>query len=141
MTIAYTAKWLAIGAMCLCGAPASALAQQVFDNWNTAACDVTDVATLSVDRPTRLQRVDIWYHWASNEAVTRYSVSHNGATIAEGDLARAECDPYQTAWCVARVEASVDIEPGAYVFRTSRPAICQNAGSSGQGFIRAFGSQ
>jgi hypothetical protein len=142
MTImTHALKGLGFCAVCICIVPANASAQVIYENWNPAACDVTDAATLPLDRPTRLQRVDIWYHWAASEASTRYSVSSNARTIAEGDLVRAECDPYQPAWCVARVELGFDVSPGAYVFRTPRAAICQNAGSGGQGFIRAFGSQ
>jgi hypothetical protein len=128
-----------VGAL-LSGLTAPALAQQLSENWNTAACDFTDVATLALARPTNLQRVDIWYRWAANETSVHYSVSQDGAAVAEGDLTRAECDPYQTAWCVARVEPGADLQPGTYVFRTAHARICQNAGSRGQGFIRAFGT-
>jgi len=123
-----------------CSFAGAASAQQLADNWNTAACDVTDLASLSINRPTRLQRVDLWYHWPPNESSVGYTVSRNGGVVARGELSRAECDPYQAAWCVARVEPGADLEPGIYEFRTARAGICQNAGSGGQGFIKAFGS-
>jgi hypothetical protein len=128
-----------VGAL-LCGASAPGAAQQLLDNWNTAACGVTDVASFTLDIPINLQRIDLWYRWSSKETSAPYSVSRNGVAIAEGNLVRADCDPYQPAWCVARVEAGADLDPGAYVIRTARPRICQNAGSQGQGFIRLFGS-
>ena len=124
----------------LCVAAVPALAQQLYNNWNTAACGVTDVATLTIQRPVRIERIDIWYRWRPNETTARYTASLGSEVIAEGELARAECDPYQAAWCVARVEPGADMEPGTYTFRTERAAICQNAGSGGRGFIRAYGA-
>jgi len=131
---------IALLAALLCGAMASASAQQVFDNWNSAACGTTDVATLTVERPIRLQRVDIWYHWRPNETTAHFTASFGGEVIEEGELSRAECDPNQAAWCVARLEAGAEIEPGIYTFRTERSAICQNRASGGNGFIRAYGA-
>jgi len=115
-------------------------AAQLFDNWNPGACGFTDVATLTIERPARLQRIDIWYHWRRDETTARYTTSLNGEVIANGELARAECAPSQAAWCVARVELDSDIKPGTYAYRTETPAICQNSGSKGQGFIRAYGA-
>lgn len=125
--------------LCMTVAPASAQ-QQLYNNWNTATCNVTDVAGFNVPGPTLVQRIDIWFRWRANETTIGYTVSRNGEVIATGDLSRAECDPHQAAWCVARVEPNAQLEAGTYVFRTSRPDICQNAGSAGVGFIRAFGT-
>jgi hypothetical protein len=58
--------------------------------------------------------------------------------IDEGELSRAECDPNQAAWRVARLEAGAEIEAGIYTFRTERAAICQNRASGGN--IRGFGA-
>jgi hypothetical protein len=129
-----------VGAL-VCGIGAPATAQQLLDNWNTDACGFTDVVAFSLDRTTYIQRIDIWYRWGANEASVRYSIWQNGAAIAEGNLARADCDPYQPAWCIARLEAGADLNPGTYVLRTAHARICQNAGSQGQGFIRAFGAK
>lgn len=129
---------------CLCAAMfatvAPAAAQVISQNWNGEACSLTDVATLALDRATNVRRIDLWFNWRGGETAVHYSVSHNGAPFAEGDLARAECDPNQAAWCVARVEPNAALEAGVYEFRTARPGVCQNAGSGGQGFIRAFGA-
>ena len=135
----YCVRVFACGVYCPKPKPPPAAAQQLFDNWNVGACNVTDVATLTIERPVRLQRIDIWYNWRSNESTARYTASLGGEVIAKGELARAECAPNQAAWCVARVEFGTDIEPGTYTYRTERPAICQNADSGGQGFIRAYG--
>lgn len=117
-----------------------AAAQQLFDNWNSGACGVTDVAMLTIERPVRLQRIDIWYHWRPDETTAHYTTSLDGEVIANGELARAECAPNQAAWCVARVEFGTDIKPGTYTYRIGRPAICQNGDSRGQGLIRAYGA-
>lgn len=131
---------LALLATFILTASAPASAQQLYNNWNTAACNVTDVAGFDVPRSMLVRRIDIWFRWRANETTVGYSVSRNGEVIATGDLSRAECDPYQAAWCVARVEPNAELEPGSYVFRTARADICQNAGSGGVGFIRAFGA-
>ncbi|MGO9359236.1 MAG: hypothetical protein ACLP1D_16485 [Xanthobacteraceae bacterium] len=111
---------------------------QIFNNWNSGACGVTDVATLTIDRPVRLQRIEIWYNWRPDETTAHYTASRGDKIVAEGELARAECAPNQGAWCVARAESGTDMEPGTYAYRTERPAICQNSGSAGKGFIRAY---
>ena len=79
----FHARRMALVGALLCGLAAPALAQQLIENWNTAACDCTDVATLSLDRPTDLQRVDIWYRWAANETSVHHSVSQNGSAVAQ----------------------------------------------------------
>lgn len=117
-----------------------AAAQAIFENWNGEACATTNVAMLTLDRATYVERIDLWFQWRDGESAVRYSVSHNGAPFAEGDLARAECDPNQRAWCVARVEPNADLDAGVYRFRTAEPRVCQNASSGGQGFIRAYGA-
>jgi hypothetical protein len=119
----------------------SALAVQLFDNWNTGACALTDTATLSFPTPVRLDRFEVWYSWRANEASVAYTVSFDNQVIGSGTLVRADCDPYQTNWCVARDEPGAAMVAGTYTFRIAHANVCQNAGSSGQGFIRAFGSQ
>lgn len=129
-----SAVFVAIGAT-------SVAAQQIFDNWNTATCDVTDTATLSLSTPARLDRLDIWYKWGPNETSVAYTVSNGTHVIGGGNLVRAECDPYQTSWCVARDEPGADIPAGTYTFRIANAQVCQNSGSAGQGFIRAYGAR
>lgn len=123
--------------ICVFVTPAGA--QQLYNNWNTEACNVTDIAGFDVPRPTLVRRIDIWFRWHANETRIGYSVSRSGEVVATGDLSRAECDPHQAAWCVARVEPNVEFEPGSWVFKTERAGICQNPRSLGVGFIRAFG--
>jgi hypothetical protein len=117
------------------------MAQQIYENWNTAACAFTDAAAFDLEQPTHLDRVEIWYNWAPNETAVPYNLSLDGQAVFSGSLARAECDPNQQAWCIARGEPGIDLAPGAYTVRTQRAAICQNAASNGEGFVRAFGSQ
>jgi hypothetical protein len=135
----YCVRALVCGVYCPKPKPPPA-AGQIFDNWNAGGCSVTDVATLTIARPVRLQRIDIWYHWRQDETSAHYTASLDGEVITSGELARAECAPNQAVWCVARVEFGADIQPGTYTYRTERQAICQNGGSKGQGFIRAYGA-
>lgn len=86
---------LALLATFILTASAPASAQQLYNNWNTAACNVTDVAGFDVPRSMLVRRIDIWFRWRANETTVGYSVSRNGEVIATGDLSRAECDPYQ----------------------------------------------
>ena len=130
--IALLAAWIGMIA-----APAGA--RQLYDNWNTGACNFTDVATLTIERPILVQRIDIWFRWRRDQTTVRYTAALGSEVIASGELTRAECDPYQEAWCVARVEPNADLAAGTYTFRTERGGICQNAGSGGLGFIRAYG--
>ena len=56
-----------------------------------------------------------------------------------GALTCGGCDPYQEAWCQARANVGVELPPGFVEVRTARGKVCQNAGSGGNGFIKAFG--
>ena len=71
-------------------------------------------------------------------STAHFTASFGGEVIDEGELSRAECDPNQAAWRVARLEAGAEIEAGIYTFRTERAAICQNRASGGN--IRGFGA-
>lgn len=122
----------------LCLPVASASAQQFVNNWNTDACGLTDSATINVSQPVHLSRLELWYNWQSNESSVGYIVSFNGQQIGTRTLTRADCDPYQAAWCVAKDAPDTDLSAGTYTFRTAQPRVCQNAGSGGQGFIRAY---
>ena len=129
--------WLA-AFLSVIATPASA--QQIYNNWNTAACATTDVATITVAQTVHVRRIDIWFRWRPNERSVGYTASLGNETVAEGEMVRADCDPIQASWCIARVEPNTELEPGTYTFRTARAGICQNAGSGGQGFIRIFGA-
>lgn len=113
--------------------------QVVYDNGNTARCDYTDYATLPVDRPMFLAKIELWADWdrvGSDEM--SYRVELDGDDIGGGTLTRGACDPYQTNWCVAADSPSVKVTPGDYVIRVEDEVLCQNGGSDGQGFIRAY---
>lgn len=118
----------------------SAVAQQIVDNWNTAACGFTDTVTLRLRRPARVSRIDVWYYWGPNETMVPYTISAGGRMIGSGNFARAECDPYQTSWCVARDEPQANLAAGRYILRIASAKLCQNPESGGRGFIRAYGS-
>jgi len=109
------------------------------DNWNTAACDQTDRAILTLAQATHVDRVDLWFHWSQGEQSVAFKLVRDGQAQVEGSLARGECDPYQAAWCVATVEPQADLAAGSYTFVVGRAAVCVNAGSGG-GFLRATGA-
>jgi hypothetical protein len=120
--------------------PATVTAQEkLFDNWNTDACGYTDRATFELQAPVHLHHIDVWYHWRGREDSVPYTIWHDGQTIRTGALVRGECDPYQEAWCTARDSFDLDAGPGRYTIRTERPRVCQNGGSGGAGFVKAFG--
>jgi hypothetical protein len=114
-------------------------ATKFYDNWNTGGCGATDRAVLDIDRPTRLERIEIWFNWSQGETRIPYDVLSQGRVIASAVLIRGDCDPYQAAWCVAQDSPASTVGPGRYVFRLARAGVCQNGGSGGAGFIRAFG--
>jgi hypothetical protein len=117
-----------------------AAAQPILEIWNTAACGLTGTATFTVEQPIRLDRVEFWYNWRTSETAASYTILLDNEAVLDGTLVRADCDAYQRAWCIARAEPRTILPPGAYTFRTQRAAICQNAGSGAQGFVRAYGA-
>jgi hypothetical protein len=112
---------------------------ELFDNFNTGGCGYTDSASFNLQAPAHLNQIQVWYHWRSRESSVRYTIWHDNQVIHEGVLSRAECDPYQEAWCQANDTLDVDAGTGAYTIRTERQRICQNAGSAGAGFVKVFG--
>ena len=88
----------------------TAIAQQISDNWNTEACSFTD------------------------------ALFHEGEPVKRGRLMRGACDINQEAWCQARGNVGVVLPRGFVEVRTARGRVCQNAGSGGKGFIKAFGT-
>ena len=114
-------------------------ALKLFDNWNTGGCAFTDTATLDLDRPIHLDRLDLWINWRAGERSVGYRVFLNGQDLGGGQLQRAECDPYQAAWCTGTDRPDAQLAPGHYIIRIDHAALCQNGGSGGAGFIRAWG--
>jgi hypothetical protein len=120
-------------------APSGGVSAKVFDNWNTGGCSFTDMATLDVGSPFHLDRMELWINWQANEQSVSYRVERNGQDIGGGVLHREGCDPYQASWCIAADTPQADLQPGRYVIRIGHRALCQNSGSGGAGFIRAWG--
>jgi hypothetical protein len=116
-----------------------AIAQPIFENWNTETCGFTRTATFGIDQTTLIERIEIWYNWRSGETRTSYTASVDGQVAFSGTLVRAECDAYQRSWCIGRDQPGKELAPGDYTIRTPRAAICQNAASDGDGFVRVFG--
>ena len=118
--------------------PGGGEAQVTADNFNPARCDYTDFATIEANRPMFLNKFQLWVDWDRVPADLRYRVALDGRDIGGGRLERGQCDPYQTHWCNAEDSPNVKLVPGRYTIRLEADAICQNAGSNGEGFIRVF---
>lgn len=115
--------------------------ETLLDNWNIAGCDLTRAATLDFSRAVHLERFELWIKWTANERTMKYRVSKGNRDIGGGTLTRGACDPIQGAWCVGADAPGVDLSRGQYTISIGRDAICQNSGSGGQGFIRAWGEK
>lgn len=119
---------------------AASSSEQVASIWNSGGCGYTDASPLQLSGLTRLNRLDIWYNWASGENSTRYEIlAPDGSTVHRGTLERKSCDPYQQSWCVAGDNPGITLPRGNYRVRVPRERICQNGASSGRGFIQAWG--
>jgi len=112
---------------------------QLSDNWNTGACGFTDTTTFDLAAPTHLTRVSLWYNWRVGESSVGYRIASNGRDVGGGSLTRGGCDPYQGAWCEARDAPAVALPPGRYSIRLDSGRLCQNGGSGGAGFMKAWG--
>lgn len=122
-------------------AESAAAPAPIFETWNTATCEVTDTATLTIDGSVHVDAIELWYHWGADERAVDYTVAFNGQKIGSGTLEPGKCDPHDEGWCIARAEPGADLVPGSYTIQTPQAQICRNADSGGQGFIRAFGSR
>lgn len=113
----------------------------IFYNGNIDACELTDTAVFTIERPVRIEQFDVWYRWRNREESVAYSLSQNGQTLRNGVLIRGGCDPYQEQWCNATDRFSLRLAPGTYAIRTERARVCQNQGSNGIGFVKVYGSR
>jgi len=52
-----------------------------------------------------------------------------------GNMQMKNCDPNQSQWCVGETELKKHFVSGQYILTTKVPAVCQNVGSEGNGFI------
>ena len=110
-----------------------------YEVWNTGGCAFTDTSNLPIDRPMRLDRVEIWYNWSAGERSAPYTLLKDGQILARGQLRRGGCDPYQASWCIAEDRIGADLQPGYYTIQAAVSHICQNSDSAGRGYIRAYG--
>lgn len=118
----------------------SAIGEQVAEIWNSAGCGYTDSSPLQLASLTTINRLDLWYNWASGESSTGYEIlAPDGSVVHRGTLERKSCDPYQQSWCVAGDTPGVTLPRGNYRVRVPRERVCQNSASNGRGFIQAWG--
>lgn len=115
--------------------------QQLADIWNPQGCEFTDSSQFAISRPTRVDRIDLWYNWSPGERSTSFVLTGaNGKVFARGELRRDSCDPYQGSWCGATASPRIALPAGRYRVVAGRARVCQNAASDHSGFIRAWGS-
>ena len=74
------------------------------DNWNTAACRVTDTATLDVRHAVHLDRFELWIKWRANERSAATACSSVAATSG-------------VVWCVG--ETAIPIRARGAPVRTA----------------------
>lgn len=122
----------------ICAVLPAVAERKVIDNWNTAACQLTDGAVMHLQAPTHVERVELWRNWEGDRREVPYKLFHEGRPPREGVMRRGSCDPYQKSWCVAEVHLRDHFQPGRYMFKVPSGRLCQNSGSGGQGFIKVF---
>jgi len=119
----------------------SAPSVTIYEAWNSAGCGFTDSAALPLGEPVRLDRIQLWFNWRAGETSAPFVLLKDGVQIAQGQLSRGDCDPYQAAWCNAEADIGIRrLAPGDYTVQVAIARVCQNAGSNGRGFIRAWGA-
>lgn len=130
---------LAGALMALAGTSALAEETTLADNWNSAGCSYTDTAELDISAPVHLKRVELWFNWQQDETSLGYTMTSGSEKVTSGTLTRGSCDPYQASWCIAQAAPNIDLAPGHYVIQVESARVCQNGGSGGKGFIKAYG--
>jgi len=137
--------WMAIATPAAIAQPHSgdrwSSSREVFSNFNTSACEMTDTAGFMLDRSIHADRIEVWYKWRTREMSVAYTLSQNGLTLRSGVLTRGDCDPYQEKWCIATDRFNLRLRPGTYLIRTNRARVCQNPGSDGNGFVKVYGAR
>lgn len=113
----------------------------LFDNWNSAACVLTDIAVFRLDARARVTAVELWYKWAGGETIVPFRLAARGSTVVAGQLRRTSCDPQQPSWCTAAATVDFDAPAGWYGIQVERRQLCGNAKSQNNGFIRVRGAQ
>lgn len=109
----------------------------IFDNWNTGACDTTSIIKFSLNRPAIINTVEIWYD--VRKGGQNLSLNLSGPVSLNANAQIKACDPYQSQWCRGEAKIDTRLEAGQYTLTSSSAAICSNAASGGNGFIKIKG--
>lgn len=110
----------------------------ISDNWNTAACGTTRTATFSLPATTFVKSLTVWYNTERGGLELPFELNGPAGAIS-GSFQTEACDPYQSQWCAGVYTINANWAPGEYRIRTGLPAVCQNSGSAGNGFVRVTG--
>lgn len=119
--------------------PAGAVPTTLYNNFNPNACALTSSTSFQLSKDAYVARLEVWYQWAQNETGVNYTVSTGGTTVGQGAMTRSACDPIQPAWCVADAPIFATWPPSTYTVTLTKAQMCQNAQSSGTGFVNLTG--
>jgi uncharacterized protein (TIGR03437 family) len=119
---------------------AAAAETQIFTNGNIYACSQTGSSQFTLAQAANVTHWGVWYYWASGETSVAATVKQGSATVFQGNLTRAACDPYQTSWCNADGVANATWPAGAYTVTISPAHMCMNSTSANQGFVYIYGA-
>jgi uncharacterized protein (TIGR03437 family) len=132
--IAGTAKGQTVATL-----PAGAAPITLYNNFNPNACSLTSTSSVTLANDAYVSRLQVWYQWAQNETGVNYTVSSASKTVAQGTMTRSSCDPLQSSWCGADAPVFASWPAATYTVTLSKAQMCQNAQSSGTGFVNLTG--
>ncbi|WP_200377268.1 hypothetical protein [Thiocystis violacea] len=126
--------------LAVCHVPASSsdCNQILIDTGNTAACGTTQTAMFNLQSAVRVSTINVWYDTRIGGRSLPFTLQGPGGQIY-GEFQATSCDPYQSQWCEGQFIVNSTLQHGQYTVNTSIPAVCQNSGSGGNGFVKLKG--
>jgi hypothetical protein len=119
-------KWSLLNNFC-------SIEEELYNNGNTGACGYNKVARFSLNQPTMISRIKVWYDTRIGGSRLEYTLNGPGKDMS-GVFASRSCDPYQTQWCQGEARINQVFAAGTYTITTGTAAVCQNSASQGNGF-------
>ena len=111
---------------------------KISDNGNIAGCGFTDTARFAIQRPSAVNKIEVWYKWEENQTSLPYLFHEPSGNVVRGVFTRTGCDPYQKSWCTGSDNLNKVLQPGNYAVTVQPGRICQNSGTGGNGTIRVY---
>jgi hypothetical protein len=110
----------------------------LIDIGNIAACDTTQTSVFNLQSEARVNTITVWYNTQIGGLSLPFNLQGPGTQFS-GTFQTKSCDPYQSQWCEGQFIVNNTFQPGQYTITTSIPAVCQNSGSGGNGFVKVRG--